>query len=67
MTSYQDQYRSTFECVDGDQEALHDSGSTGGVRFYHTEANCGHGHLPCSDRENSYMQGKELNCVVCTK
>ena len=68
MTQYRGYHRSTFECVDDDQEALHYSvGNTDGALFYHTEAECSHGHLPCSDREDSYRQGKELNCVVCTK
>ena len=65
MIEYRGHHRSPFECVDDDQEALRDSvGDTNGARFYHTEAECCHGHLPCSD--NSYSQNKELNCVVCT-
>ena len=56
--------RTMFECVDQDQESLPDShGDTNGVLFYHTEAACDHGHLPCPP----YDSNKELNCVVCTK
>ena len=56
--------RAMFECVDQDQESLRDSeGNTDGVVFYHTEAACAHGHLPCPPYDNN----KELNCVVCTK
>ena len=56
--------RTMFECVDQDQESLRDSeGNTDGVLFIHTEAACGHGHLPCPP----YDSNKELNCVVCTK
>ena len=56
--------RTMFECVDQAQESLSNSqGNTDGVLFIHTEAACGHGHLPCPP----YDQNKELNCVVCTK
>ena len=64
MTEKRNNHRSTFECVDADQESLSYSvGNTNGALFYHVEANCGHGHLPCG----RYQQYKELNCVVCTK
>jgi hypothetical protein len=53
-----------FECVDQDQESLRNSvGDHNGVLFYHTEASCSSGQLPCPP----YDQNKELNCVVCTK
>jgi hypothetical protein len=64
MSERHNHHRSTFECVDEDQESLRDSvGNTNGALFYHVEANCDHGHLPCPP----YNSDKELNCVVCTK
>ena len=54
--------RTTFECVDKDQDSLSGShANTDGVVFYHVEANCN--GLPCPP----YNNYKELNCVVCTK
>ena len=64
MTAYKgsDHYRTTYECVDKDPEAV--SGSVGdqnGALFYHVEANCN--GMPCPQ----YDPEKELTCVVCTK
>ena len=57
-----DRVRSTFECVDKDQESIPGSqADTNGALFYHVEANCN--GLPCPP----YNNYKELNCVVCTK
>ena len=57
-------YRTMFECVDKSQESLpYSVGDTHGAVFYHVEASCGFGHLPCPP----YNAGDELNCVVCTK
>ena len=54
--------RTMFECVDKDQESIPGSaGSRDGVLFYHVEASCN--GMPCP----SYIEHKELNCVVCTK
>ena len=53
--------RSTFECVDKDQEAVPGShANTDGALLDHVEANCN--GLPCP----RYDPAKELNCVVCT-
>ena len=55
-------YRTSFECVDKDQESLPGSqANTNGAVFYHVEANCN--GLPCPP----YNNYKELNCAVCTK
>ena len=58
------QQRTMYECVDEDQEFL-PKGTRGinGALFYHVEASCGPGQLPCPP----YDQNNELNCVVCTK
>jgi hypothetical protein len=54
--------RTTFECVDKDQESLPGSqADTNGALFYPVEANCN--GLPCPP----YNNYKELNCAVCTK
>ena len=59
---WSNQRRTTFECVDKDQESLSGSqANTNGALFYHVEANCN--GLPCPP----YNNYKELNCVVCTK
>ena len=64
MTEQFTHHRSTFECVDEDQESLPDSASnTNGALFHHVEASCDPGQLPCPP----YDQNNELNCVVCTK
>ena len=55
-------YRTSFECVDKDQESLPGSqANIDGALFYHIEANCN--GLLCPP----YNNYKELNCVVCTK
>ena len=54
--------RSTFECVDKDQESIPGSSpNTNGASFHHVEASCN--GLPCPH----YIPEKELNCAVCTK
>ena len=59
---YSDHRRTSFECVDKDQESLPGSqADTNGALFYHVEANCN--GIPCPP----YNNYKELNCVVCTK
>ena len=57
--------RTTFECVDAEQESpLPDSAAeANGALFYHVEADCGTAGLPCLP----YNNHQELNCVVCTK
>ena len=66
MTQHKVHHRTMFECVDKDQESLAGSqGDTNGVLFYHAEASCSPGHLPCPPYDIN--QHKELNCVVCTK
>ena len=55
-------YRTTFECVDKDQESIDGShANQDGVLFYHVEATCTGIDCPPFD------PAKELNCVVCTK
>ena len=55
-------HRTTFECVDKDQDSVPGSqAGTYGALFYHVEANCN--GLACPP----YNNYKELNCVVCTK
>ena len=55
-------YRTSFECVDKDQESLPGSqANTNGAVFYHVEANCN--GIACPP----YNNYKELNCAVCTK
>ena len=64
MSAYRNYHRTMYECVDEDQESLPDSASnTNGALFYHVEASCDPGQLPCPP----YDQNNELNCVVCTK
>jgi hypothetical protein len=54
--------RTTFECVDKDQDSVPGSqANTDGVLFYHVEANCN--GIACPP----YNNYKELNCAVCTK
>ena len=54
--------RSTFECVDKDQQSIDGShANQGGALFYHVEATCNGIDCPPFD------PAKELNCVVCTK
>ena len=61
--SYWDnRHRTSFECIDKDQESLPGSqADTNGALFYHVEANCN--GIPCPP----YNNYKELNCIVCTK
>ena len=55
-------YRTSFECVDKDQDSVPGSqANTNGAVFYHVEANCN--GLACPP----YNNYKELTCVVCTK
>ena len=65
MTAHVGHKRSTYECVDRDQESLLNSnnGNHDGALFYHVEADCGVAGLPC----DNYNNHQELNCVVCTK
>ena len=53
--------RSTYECVDKDQQSLPLSPNWGSI-LYHIEADCSSG-LPCPPDTNH----KEINCVICTK
>ena len=56
-----DHGRTSFECVDKDQESVpYSENKTHGALFYHVEANCN--GIPCPP----YNNYKELNCVVCT-
>ena len=62
MTSHSNDHRSTFECVDKDQESIPGtSANTNGATMFHVEATCN--GLQCPP----YHTYKELNCVVCTK
>ena len=62
MSSYRSHKRSSFECVDEDQEALPGSyANTDGGIFTDVEAHCN--GLPCGP----YNNHQELNCAVCTK
>ena len=55
-------HRTTFECIDKDQDSVPGSqANTNGALFYHVEANCN--GIPCPP----YNNYKELNCIVCTK
>ena len=57
-------HRSTYECMDEDQESLPNSPeNSDGALFHHVEASCDPEQLPCPP----YDESKELNCVVCTK
>ena len=61
-TRWTNHYRTSFECVDKDQDSLPGSqANTNGAMFYHVEANCN--GLPCPP----YNNYKEVNCAVCTK
>ena len=62
MTERYNHHRSTFECVDKDQQSIDGShADTNGALFYHVEATCTGIDCPPFD------PAKELNCVVCTK
>ena len=61
MTEHRDHNRSTFECIDAEQESI--PADTNGALFYHVEAVCSAAGLPCPP----YNNHQELNCVVCTK
>jgi hypothetical protein len=62
MTERKTHHRSSFDCVDADQESLPGSHPNhNGALFYHIEANCD--NLPCPP----YNTHQEVNCVVCTK
>ena len=62
MSDYKGHHRTTFECVDKDQESVSGSqANTDGALFYHVEASCNGMACP------PYVAEKELNCVVCTK
>ena len=64
MTAHQNHQRTTFECVDAEQESLPGSHpDTDGALFYHVEARTNEHGLPSPP----YNGDKELNCVVCTK
>ena len=57
-----DHSRTTFECVDKDQDSVPGSGpDTHGAVFYHVEAHCN--KIACPP----YNNYKELNCAMCTK
>ena len=63
MAAHIGHHRSTFECVDKDQESVLGSGGreSNAARFYHVEASCD--GMPCPP----YDLQKELTCVVCSK
>ncbi len=62
MTARRDDHRSTFECVDQDQESRPNSNKNqDGALFYHVEADCE--NLPCPP----YNTNQEVNCAVCSK
>ena len=62
MSEYRTHARSTYQCVDKDQESLPGShANTNGALFFHVEASCTGMACPPYDPQ------KELNCVVCTK
>ena len=64
MTAFINHHRTMYVCMDGAQESLPESGgNTDGALFYHVEANCDRGQLPCPP----YTTDQELNCAVCTK
>ncbi|XP_078598014.1 uncharacterized protein LOC144874063 [Branchiostoma floridae x Branchiostoma japonicum] len=51
-----------YVCMDGQPETVPDGDANqNGALFYLVEARCG--SLPCP----SYVEGRELTCVVCTK
>ena len=62
MSDHIGHFRTTFECVDKDQESIPGSQlNTDGAAFYHVEANCN--GQPCPPYDNK----RELTCVVCTR
>ena len=63
MSAHLGHQRTTFECVDAEQESLPGSHpDTDGALFYHVEARTNERGLPSPP----YIGDKELNCVVCT-
>ena len=64
MTShYGHKHTSEFVCIDVNAEAVPGGHSnTNGALLYLVQVGCGHG-IQCV----SYVQEKELTCVVCTK
>ena len=64
MSENRNHKRSTYECMDRAMESLTGSYlNANGALFYHVEAVCGGGGLPCPP----YNNVDEINCVVCTK
>ena len=62
MSGSDDRSRTTFVCVDNDQQSIAGTGAnTNGALLHHAEADCT--NLPCPPYDNE----QELNCVVCTK
>ncbi|XP_078619155.1 uncharacterized protein LOC144886400 [Branchiostoma floridae x Branchiostoma japonicum] len=62
MTEHRTRYRTEFVCMDGEPETRPGGElDQNGALLYPVEASCG--ALPCP----SYVQGRELTCVVCTK
>eukprot|EP00058_Branchiostoma_floridae_P013333 XP_002598821.1 hypothetical protein BRAFLDRAFT_74502 [Branchiostoma floridae] len=62
MTAHQTHKRTEFVCMDGEPETRPGGQvNLNGALLYPIEAHCG--SLPCP----SYVQGRELTCVVCTK
>ncbi|XP_013421313.1 short-chain collagen C4-like [Lingula anatina] len=62
MSSHHTQKKSQFVCVDKAPEVMDGGdGDQNGALFYIVEAQCG--SLPCP----SYLSGKEITCVVCSK
>ena len=62
MTEHRKNYRSSFICVDRNQETVTGSqGHTPASDLYHVEAHCSGMACP------PYVNYKELTCVVCTK
>ncbi len=61
MTAHREHKRSTYECVDYNQESIPGSHTNvNGALFYHVEAECSGMQCP------PYDPKKELTCVVCT-
>eukprot|EP00058_Branchiostoma_floridae_P013328 XP_002598816.1 hypothetical protein BRAFLDRAFT_74507 [Branchiostoma floridae] len=62
MTEHRTRFRTEFVCMDGEPETRPGGElDQNGALLYPVEASCG--ALPCP----SYVQGRELTCVVCTK
>ena len=62
MSDHYNHRRTSFECVDKDQDSIPGSRpNTNGALFYHVEADCN--GIPCPP----YNNYKELTCAVCTK